>query len=57
MDAMINEVVNELRSLNGFGLMSYQQCVRCERYVRRYPDTTLTGETAAEIAERLAKEV
>jgi len=57
MDDMQTTVIQELRSLHGFGLITAEHCVRCEREVLRHPNIILTGESACEIAERLVEEI
>jgi len=54
---MQTTVIQELRSLHGFGLITAEHCVRCEREVLRHPNIILTGESACEIAERLVEEI
>lgn len=60
MDISATGIIQELRSLNGFGLLSDNHCVRCERYVRKHfrdMDLSETERDVAAIAEQVIEEV
>lgn len=49
-------VIQELRSMQGFGLITEQQCVRCERLIERYPDMVEEFDgTQTQILERIVE--
>jgi hypothetical protein len=50
-------IISELRSLQGFGLITFEHCVRCERYVERYPDVLEYDGSTTQILERIVETV
>lgn len=49
------DTIRELRSLQGFGLITYEHCVRCERLVERYPEITEFDGSTTQVLNRIVE--